>query len=53
VKPGDLVILASYGWMTAEEAAANRPRVVHVDGKNRIVELAREERTPAPAAAAE
>jgi aspartate 1-decarboxylase len=53
VKPGDLVILASYGWMTVEEAAANRPHVVHVDGKNRIVELAREERTPAPAAAAE
>lgn len=47
VKPGDLVILASYGWMTAEEAAAHRPRVVHVDGHNRIVALAQEERTPA------
>ena len=48
VKPGDLVILASYGWMTAAEAteAAHRPRVVHVDAKNRIVELAREERNP-------
>jgi aspartate 1-decarboxylase len=45
VKPGDLVILASYGWLTADEAAAHRPRVVHVDGKNRIVLLAREERT--------
>jgi aspartate 1-decarboxylase len=47
VKAGDLVILASYGWMTAEEAAVHRPHVVHVDGANRIVELAREERTPA------
>src|SRR5271166_3048847 len=45
VKPGDLVILASYGWLTAEEAAAHRPRVVHVDGQNRVVLLAREERT--------
>jgi aspartate 1-decarboxylase len=49
VKKGDLVILANYGWMSADEAAANRPRVVHVDGKNRIVELASEERTPAAA----
>jgi aspartate 1-decarboxylase len=47
VKPGDLVILAGYAWMTTEEAAAHRPRVVHVDGKNRVVALAREERTPA------
>ncbi len=46
VKAGDLVILASYGWLTSEEAAVHRPRVVHVDSANRIVELAREERTP-------
>jgi len=46
VKPGDLVILASYGWMSAEEAAKNEPRIVHVDAKNRIVQLAREERNP-------
>ena len=50
VHPGDLVILASYGWMTADEAAAHRPRVVHVDERNRVVELARQERTPAAAA---
>ena len=49
VKPGDLVILANYGWMTIQEAALHRPRVVHVDAKNRMVELAREERTPHPA----
>jgi aspartate 1-decarboxylase len=47
VQPGDLVILAGYGWMTAEEAAANRPRVVHVDSGNRIVTIADEERNPA------
>ncbi len=47
VQPGDLVILASYGWMTAEEAAAHRPRVVHVDSGNRIVTVAAEERNPA------
>jgi aspartate 1-decarboxylase len=46
VKAGDLVILAAYGWMTAEEAAEHRPRVVHVDAHNRVTELAREERTP-------
>jgi aspartate 1-decarboxylase len=49
VKAGDLVILAAYGWLTAEEAASHRPRVVHVDSRNRVVELAREERTPAAA----
>ena len=49
VRPGDLVILAAYGWLTAEEAGALRPRVVHVDGQNRVVEVAREERTPAAA----
>jgi aspartate 1-decarboxylase len=49
VKAGDLVILAAYGWLTAEEAAGHRPRVVHVDSRNRVVELAREERTPAAA----
>jgi aspartate 1-decarboxylase len=47
VQPGDLVILASYGWMTAEEAAQHRPRVVHVDSDNRIVTVATEERNPA------
>jgi aspartate 1-decarboxylase len=49
VRPGDLVILAAYGWMTAEEAAARAPRIVHVDGRNRVVELAERERTPAAA----
>jgi aspartate 1-decarboxylase len=49
VRRGDLVILAGYGWMTAEEAALHRPRIVHVDASNRIIELADQERTPAAA----
>jgi aspartate 1-decarboxylase len=49
VNPGDLVIIANYGWMNEQEAALRRPNVVHVDAQNRIVELAHEERTPAAA----
>jgi len=49
VQAGDLVILAAYGWMTEEEAAARRPKVVFVDAHNRILETADKERTPAPA----
>ena len=51
VRPGDLVILAAYGWMSADEATTNRPRIVHVDAKNRITELVRQERNPAGARA--
>jgi len=43
------VIIAAYGWMNEKEAAAHRPRVVHVDARNAVVELAREERTPVAA----
>ena len=50
VREGDLVILAGYGWMTAEEAASHRPRVVHVDARNAVVGIAEVERTPAQAA---
>jgi aspartate 1-decarboxylase len=49
VKAGDLVILAAYGWMTEEEAALRRPRVVFVDALNRVVSRADQERTPEPA----
>jgi aspartate 1-decarboxylase len=34
---GDLVILISYGVYSDEEAKRHSPRVVHVDGQNRIV----------------
>ena len=37
--PGNLVILAAYCDLTPEEAPAHRPRLVFVDGRNRIVEL--------------
>jgi aspartate 1-decarboxylase len=37
--PGDLVILASYCEMSAEEAPFHRPTLVFVDGRNRISEL--------------
>ncbi|MGH3376256.1 MAG: aspartate 1-decarboxylase [Actinoallomurus sp.] len=39
VHPGDLVIIMSYAAMTTAEAQAFEPRVVHVDGANRIVAL--------------
>ena len=39
VHPGDLVILIAYGLMDTAEARGHRPRVVHVDERNRIVAL--------------
>ena len=36
-KPGDIVILATYGEMEDAEARAHEPKVVRVDGRNRIV----------------
>ncbi len=53
VRAGDLVILAAYGWMTEEEAAARKPKVVFVDERNRITSLADRERTPGPELAAQ
>jgi len=46
VQAGDLVILAAYGWMTEAEAEARRPKVVFVDGRNRVLDTADRERTP-------
>ena len=34
-RAGDLVIIATFGWMTEREARAWTPKVVFVDGKNR------------------
>jgi L-aspartate-alpha-decarboxylase len=48
VHPGDLVIIISYAQMDDELARRYRPRVVHVDGQNRIVEIGGD-----PAAAAD
>ena len=39
VHPGDLVIIIAYAQMDDAEARAFQPTVVHVDGRNRIVEL--------------
>ncbi|WP_423182609.1 aspartate 1-decarboxylase [Arthrobacter sp. NyZ413] len=39
VHVGDVVILITYAEMTTEEARAYRPRVVHVDKDNKIVQL--------------
>jgi aspartate 1-decarboxylase len=48
VHPGDLVILISYGVMDDAEARSYRPRVVHVDGENRIVDLGADPAAPVP-----
>src|SRR5437016_1742094 len=37
--PGDLVILISYGQVDDELAHRYRPKVVHVDAANRVVDL--------------
>lgn len=36
---GDLLIIASYGMFEDAELVAHKPRLVHVDERNRIVEL--------------
>ena len=51
VHPGDLVIIISYGVMSDAEARACEPRIVHVDGANRIVELGTHLAEPVPGAA--
>ena len=41
-RPGDLVIVASFGWMSEAEARQWVPRIVFVDARNRPVEIRRE-----------
>jgi aspartate 1-decarboxylase len=41
VKPGDLVIIASYAQYEDQEARAHQPHVILVDAQNRIVSEAR------------
>lgn len=48
VHPGDIVILIAYGQMTTAEARAYEPRIVHVDGDNRIVQLGEDPGAPTP-----
>lgn len=46
MKPGDLTILATFGEMDDGEARAHVPKVVLVDAKNRIKEIAKERPGP-------
>jgi aspartate 1-decarboxylase len=50
VSPGDLVIVIGYGLMDDAEARRLQPRVVHVDGRNRIVERGSDSAAPSPGA---
>jgi aspartate 1-decarboxylase len=51
VAAGDLVIIMSYAQVDDAEARALKPRVVHVDEQNRIVELGDDPSEPVPGAA--
>ena len=48
VHPGDLVIMIAYGQFEDADARAYVPRIVHVDGANRIVGLDGDPAVPAP-----
>ena len=48
VEAGDLVIIISYGFMDDAAARELKPRVVHVDGANRIVRLGDDASEPVP-----
>jgi aspartate 1-decarboxylase len=39
VHPGDIVIMIAYGIMDNAEATAFKPKVVFVDGRNKVVDL--------------
>lgn len=51
VAKGDLVIIMSYAQVDDAEARSLKPRVVHVDERNRIVELGSDPSEPVPGAA--
>jgi aspartate 1-decarboxylase len=53
VHPGDLVILMAYRQLDDAELAGYVPRVVHVDGQNRIVALGTDAATPVPGSQAQ
>lgn len=50
VSEGDLVIVMSYAVVDDAEARRLKPRVVHVDGRNRIVGLGDDPSEPVPGA---
>jgi aspartate 1-decarboxylase len=51
VNQGDLVIVMAYAMVDDAEARSMEPRVVHVDGNNRIVALGADAAEPVPGAA--
>ncbi len=50
IHAGDMVIIMSYAVMDEAEARATKPRVVHVDGDNRVVKLGNDPAEPVPGA---
>ena len=48
VHPGDLIIIMSYAVVTDAEARAMTPRVVHVNGENRVVKIGNDPAEPVP-----
>jgi aspartate 1-decarboxylase len=50
VHAGDLIIIMSYAMLEDAEARTLKPRVVHVDEQNRIVELGEDLGEPVPGA---
>jgi aspartate 1-decarboxylase len=46
VKPGDLVIIASYGWMKEKAARKHEPHIVLVDDENRQTNVIAHEENP-------
>jgi aspartate 1-decarboxylase len=50
VHAGDLVIIMSYAILEDAEARALKPRVVHVDERNRVVSLGQDPSEPVPGA---
>ncbi|GAB3842961.1 aspartate 1-decarboxylase [Nesterenkonia populi] len=51
VSPGDMVIIMSYQHGTENQVREHSPKVVHVDGSNRIVALGSDPAEPVPGAA--
>jgi aspartate 1-decarboxylase len=50
IHPGDLVIIMSFKQVEESELGAYRPRVVHVNERNQIVELGADPSAPVPGA---
>ena len=50
VHPGDLIIIMSYAVLDDAEAKALKPRVVHVDERNRVIKIGNDPAEPVPGA---